>query len=626
MGGLFYLSDKERFDERFGKRFAGPAATRDDRPGAPIVVDAQQTVNSGYPEPAMRKSLKDRLVTAGALATLALVTLVGGSGLLAGTDLPASVELLLWCLAAAMAAAHRPFGGTGLGLGALALPAVIQRLGVPAAALVAGVARLLIAALGRVAERRARSDGWLLRGFVAATVVTSAALAGAALRSGAALESASFAWRAALPATVYVLSLTLIAVAGRRVLKRTWLRFWRATGKPQVRPLLIDGCGWILGELLADAAAVLGWGKVAPIVLVVALLGAEAARNAIARGASDDRVVDFERLHQAHERILGETSGMAAVADQILVECSNILPVYWYHFELESPHESEAGAPEGERRSWAAGPDGALQEGEPRPAPRPPMLPGVHRRAAWRIIEEPLAVDGEALGRVRLWCDPRQIEPGAEDLFATLVPQMASSVHRARLDREARLDPLTGVPVRRILDSSLQKAYRESCDQGRSVAVIMCDVDHFKQVNDTYGHAAGDEALIVVARTLDAVRRENDLCCRYGGEEFTLLLEDANGEAALRLADRLRQAVAEIDLVYDGRQIPLTMSAGVAAFPELQIKTAGELLLLADEALYEAKESGRNRCLLNLGRGAFRSTSGKNLGDPTPQELPRIFG
>ncbi len=581
----------------------------------------------------MRRALKDRRVTAGVLVTLVLVALAGGSGVLEGAALPTSVEFLLWCLVAAMAASHRPFGGTGLGLGALALPAVIHRLGAPAAALVAGVARLLIAVLGRVAERRARSDGWLLRGFVAATVVTLAAAAGAALRTGDALGPASFAWRATVPATAYLLSLGLIAAAGRRILKRTWLRVWRSSGKPDVLPLLIDGGGWVLGELLADAAAVLGWGKAAPIVLVMALLAAEAARNAIARGASDERVGDFERLHQAHERILSETSGMAAVADQILVECSNILPVYWYHFELESPHAPDQGAPpEGERRSWTAGPDSLLEEGRPRPAARPPMLPGVHRRAAWRVIEEPLAVDTsdesrEILARVRLWCDPRQIEPGAEKLFATLVPQMASSVHRARLDREARLDALTGVPVRRILDSSLQKAYRESCDQGRSLAVIMCDVDHFKQVNDTHGHAAGDEALIVVARTLDAVRRENDLCCRYGGEEFTLLLENANGEAALRLAERLRQAVEDIELTFEGRGIPLAVSAGVAAFPELQIKTAGELLLLADEALYEAKQSGRNRCLLNLGRGAFRSTSGKNVGgQPTPQEPPRIFG
>ncbi len=571
----------------------------------------------------MRKALKNRLVAAGALAILVLTTLAAGSGVFAA-DLPWSVEFFLWCLAAAMAASHRPFGGPGLGFGALVVPLAIHRLGA-AAALVAGTARLLIAVLGGSAARLPRrgTKERVLYAFYAATAVTLAAFAGVAVRIGGAPDSTSFVRRASLPALAYVSSLALIVIIGRRILERIWPRVWKSTEPPDFLPLLLDGGGWILGALLAEVAVELGWGYVVPVVLALGLLAAEAERNAIARGASDDRVGDFERLHQAHERILSETSGMAAVADQILVECSNILPVYWYHFELEESEQADL-----ERRSWAAGPDSALVEGRLRPSTRPPMLPGVHRRAAWRVIEEPLAVDGEILASVRLWCDPRQIQPGAEELFATLVPQMASSVHRARLDREARLDPLTGVPVRRILESALQETFRRSCDEGRSMAVVMCDVDHFKQVNDTYGHDAGDEALILVARALDTTRRENDLCCRYGGEEFTLLLENVSGEAALQLADRLRQAVAAIDLVYQGRGIPLAISAGVAAFPELHIKTAGELLLLADKALYEAKRSGRNRCLLNLGHEAFRSTSGTDLGNPAnpAKKPPRIFG
>ncbi len=567
----------------------------------------------------MRKAVKNKGAAAGVVAVLILVTLAAGGGGLAGAErLPRPVELLLWCLVATMAAAHRPFGGVGLGLGALVLPPVIERFGALAASLLAGVTRTLIAALGRVAARRSREDGGMLRELGAAGSVALAAFAGAALSVSDVLGGSSFAWRAAAPAAVYVLVLALISSLDRRVNER----LGRSAGAREPFSLLLDSGGWVFGALLADAASVLGWGRTAPIVLAVVLLAAEAARNAMARGASDHRVGDLERLHQAHERILGETSGMAAVADQVLIECSSILPVYWYHFEIERSEETGQ-----EHYSWTAGPDGALAEGRPQPAERPPMLPGVHRRVAWRILEQPLEIDGEILARVRLWCDPRQIEPGAEELFATLGPQMASSVHRARLDREARLDPLTGVPVRRILESSLQRAFRRSCDEGRSLAVIMCDVDHFKQVNDTYGHAAGDQALIAVAKALDTERREGDLCCRYGGEEFTLLLEDAPGEAALRLAERLRRAVAEIDLVFEGRSIPLALSAGVAAFPELHIKTASELLMLADEALYEAKRSGRNRCLLNLGQGAFRSVAGTDLGNraKSGQEAPRFF-
>lgn len=93
--------------------------------------------------------------------------------------------------------------------------------------------------------------------------------------------------------------------------------------------------------------------------------------------------------------------------------------------------------------------------------------------------------------RAKSWrrCDPRRIKPGAEELFATLVPQLASSVHRVHLEREVKLDPLTGVPGRRAPEGRLQKAYRDAYEKGRPFAVIMCDIDFFKRINDTHGHA-----------------------------------------------------------------------------------------------------------------------------------------
>ena len=574
----------------------------------------------------MREMARLRVAAIGALVALILITLVAGGGEPGGAwSLSWPVQLLMWCVLAMLAASHRPLGGAGLGFGTLVLPPATDLLGPATAALIVGVAWLLAAALRRASDRRGRGEAGAAFRLLAAVGVAVAAWVGAALWASDAARSMSFAWRAALPALAYLVCLVLMLAVVRKTLDR------RRRAAPFAEPseylsLVLDFGGWVLGALLTDLAGEIGWTRVTPIVLALALLAAEAARNALARGASDDRVGELRRMHQAHERILGETSGMASIADQILVECSNVLPVFWYQFELYG-EVAEANAPAGQR-TWAAGPDGMLQEGLPDPEPRPPMLPGIHRRTSWRVIDRPLAIDGVTLARVCLWCDPRQIEPGAEELFETLVPQMASSVHRAQLDREARLDPLTGVPVRRILDSAMQRAFRGACDEGHSMAVIMCDIDHFKQVNDTHGHAAGDEALILVAQALDRTRRENDLCCRYGGEEFTILLENASGEAALGLAERLRKAVSEIDLVFEGRAIPLALSAGVAAFPELHIKTASELLLLADEALYEAKRRGRNRCLLHLGHGAFRGVSGPDLGarDAGSQQVPRIFG
>src|SRR4029079_4681346 len=105
--------------------------------------------------------------------------------------------------------------------------------------------------------------------------------------------------------------------------------------------------------------------------------------------------------------------------------------------------------------------------------------------------------------------------------------------------------------------------------------------------NDTYGHPVGDAALIAVAGVLREERRQTDLCCRYGGEEFVLLLDRTDGAQALGLADRIRQRIEKLDFQVEGQRVPLTLSAGVASFPGLYIKTAAELLLFADEALYE---------------------------------------
>ena len=175
---------------------------------------------------------------------------------------------------------------------------------------------------------------------------------------------------------------------------------------------------------------------------------------------------------------------------------------------------------------------------------------------------------------------------------------MAASIERAILDREAKSDALTGVAVRRVLEARLQAAFSSASEEGSALAVVMLDVDHFKRINDNHGHDAGDRALQAVARALDGRRRAEDLLCRYGGEEFTLLLVGTTGAGALRVAEEMRQAVAALVLEEAGARVPLTMSAGVAAFPELHVKAASELLLLADAALYRAKEAGRNRVAL----------------------------
>jgi diguanylate cyclase (GGDEF)-like protein len=357
-----------------------------------------------------------------------------------------------------------------------------------------------------------------------------------------------------------------------------------------------------------------GPGAATLLVAAFAALAVEAARQALRHGRSQLQAEELREVGRAAQRVVAGGQPLPSVAEQIRVECRNLLPFVWFDFEL------------GEAR-WSAGPDGGLRQGPARPGPAPPPLPGVHRRGAWEVVERDLRVEGEALARVRLWCDSRLVEPGARQLLDELLPQMAASVHRALLDREARHDALTGVASRRVLDDRLQAAFRRACDEGGSMAVILCDLDHFKAINDTWGHDAGDRALVAVARQLDERRRDGDLLCRWGGEEFALLVEGSDGATAHQLAERLRLAVEEIELAVGGRKVALTLSAGVAAFPELHAKTGAELVLLADAALYRAKQAGRNRTLLNRGGGRFADAAGTVLGGARrrPAKPPQIF-
>jgi len=212
------------------------------------------------------------------------------------------------------------------------------------------------------------------------------------------------------------------------------------------------------------------------------------------------------------------------------------------------------------------------------------------------------------------------------ELLDSLLPQLASWVHRAFLDREAREDALTGVPTRRHLERVLADACGRVVADGGRLAVVLAELDHFTAINDTHGHPAGDRALVAVANTIQVHRRATDTCARYGGEEFALVLDGTDGETALEVAERLRAAVENLVVEERGQGIPLTVSLGVAAFPELWASAPGELLALADEALYEAKRRGRNRALLNRGRGRYREPGGDEVGgDGKPVEAPRIF-
>lgn len=166
-----------------------------------------------------------------------------------------------------------------------------------------------------------------------------------------------------------------------------------------------------------------------------------------------------------------------------------------------------------------------------------------------------------------------------------------------RLGEAAAHDPLTGVLGRRTFMMQADEALAGALRSGRPCAVMMLDVDHFKQVNDTHGHAGGDAVLRAYAATVERCLRTHDLLGRVGGEEFAVVLADATLPAASAVAERVREAVSGLRVHHNNRSIAVTVSVGVAHF-DIPPAAIADGLMLADQALYRAKGSGRDRVVV----------------------------
>ncbi len=207
----------------------------------------------------------------------------------------------------------------------------------------------------------------------------------------------------------------------------------------------------------------------------------------------------------------------------------------------------------------------------------------------------PIETHGECLGTLTLHGGPRGLDEWTRRLAAhvahELGPVVRSVVLLERLEEAAATDPLTKLANRRRCCERIEHELTRARRTQRPICLIICDIDHFKKVNDTHGHNAGDEVICAVAATLRGRVRVIDLVARWGGEEFVLVLPEASLEGGRLVAERLRQAVAS--LTFDGPVEGITISAGVVECdPTLPMET---LVQQADECLYEAKERGRNR-------------------------------
>ena len=215
----------------------------------------------------------------------------------------------------------------------------------------------------------------------------------------------------------------------------------------------------------------------------------------------------------------------------------------------------------------------------------------------------PLQAQGQPLGVIHLIPsgDPDTLARErelAETVADSLSLGLANLRLRENLQTLSMRDPLTGLYNRRFMEEGLQREISRAARAQRHLAVAMLDLDHFKRFNDDYGHDAGDAVLTAFASLMLGFRTGSDIACRYGGEEFLLVLTDIDRDHARQRLDDFRNSVTRLVLHHRGQALPgMTVSIGLALFPD-HGRHAAELVTAADQALYRAKHSGRNRVVL----------------------------
>jgi diguanylate cyclase (GGDEF)-like protein len=212
----------------------------------------------------------------------------------------------------------------------------------------------------------------------------------------------------------------------------------------------------------------------------------------------------------------------------------------------------------------------------------------------------PMMAQSEALGVLHLTQpEGAPITEAKQRLAITMAEHIAMALSNLKLHETLRSqsirDPLTGLFNRRFMEESLELELRRATRNQRPLGVIMLDLDHFKHFNDTFGHEAGDTLLRELGTFLQGNIRAEDIACRYGGEEFTLILPEGNAEVTLQRANFLREAIKRLDVKHRNQPLGrITASMGVAIFPE-HGRTRDALLTASDEALYRSKAEGRDR-------------------------------
>jgi diguanylate cyclase (GGDEF)-like protein len=241
------------------------------------------------------------------------------------------------------------------------------------------------------------------------------------------------------------------------------------------------------------------------------------------------------------------------------------------------------------------------------------------------LLAVPLKSRNRTLGALLLLAKRNTFDAAAHRVLGILANQAAAALSTIQLMERVRdqaiRDGLTGLYNRRAFDEFIAQAQARQDRQGGSFALLLVDLDHFKKLNDTYGHPTGDAALRSAAHVLTRHLRRGDQAARYGGEEFVVILPATDEAGAVRLAERVRSAIEKHRLVFEGARVAITASIGVAIWPQ-DAKDTTVLLAATDRALYAAKQGGRNRVVPASSLPPLESANGETPHtDSTPVSL-----
>ena len=252
------------------------------------------------------------------------------------------------------------------------------------------------------------------------------------------------------------------------------------------------------------------------------------------------------------------------------------------------------------------------------------LQPYFQRSQVRALMAIAIRVEGALRGILSIHqCDaPRSWHPSDQELLHQVADQLGVAIQQAELysrlqqanqelARLAHLDGLTQVANRRFLDDFLTTEYRRHLRNGENLSLILCDVDHFKHYNDTYGHLAGDDTLKLVTRAIvSELKRPGDLLARYGGEEFAVVLPETSSQGAIAIAKAIKAKIRSLAIPHQGVTTSawLTLSMGIASLHQLSAPDQETLIRAADQALYQAKAKGRDRYHLYTAPASFSSS------------------